>query len=70
MLHQIHVARFGAQHTVRMHLRVEPRAGAAFEVDLTLPVRDDRRAKIVEGYRMRVKYLPGEPESVRYVGEV
>lgn len=48
----------------RVWLEVRPAEGAPFRAEIQLPVRESNLERAREGARLRVKYFPGDPDSV------
>ncbi len=51
-------------YTFRALLEVQPETAAAFQAEIPLAVRETSLAKARAGATVRVKYFPGDPESV------
>ncbi len=55
-------------HTLKVLLEVQPDGEAPFQAEMRLPVRAENMGSARPGAILRVKYLPGSPPRVVYVG--
>ena len=60
--------RGGDVHTFKILLDVQPNQGPPFQETLILPVGEKRLHRVQQGLVIRVKYLPGQPNSLLFDG--